>query len=69
MGNLDGDERVLALLCLDDIPLWSVKDVEQTSQAIINAYDYLMREGFDPNRERRTRRDRRPESGPQPRFL
>lgn len=66
MRGVDGDERSLSLISLDDLPLASVESAERAVQMIANAYDALIAEGFDPHAERRARRKKQPDAGPQP---
>jgi hypothetical protein len=69
MRSVDGDERSLSLLSLDDLQLASVEAAEGAVQQIAHAYDNLIAEGFDPDAERRARRKKKPDDGPQPRFI
>lgn len=52
MRSTTGDERDVVLLGLDDLPVASEPDAKEMIQNSVDAYDALLRSGFDPKAER-----------------
>jgi hypothetical protein len=59
MRRIEGDARHVDFLSLDDLPLASESEAQDTLQLFANAYDTLLREGFDPAAIKKKRRDER----------